>query len=207
MALGPSYGETPLEGEELDALLPAIRALLGENITKAAVFDLEQGVQEQVTERTLTAVLAGDISLDQLLTDAFVRELHRDLYADIWVWGGVQRIREINIGVAPEQISIQLRESLDTIRYRWANTFDWTPRVLGIAAHADVVRIHPFVDGNGRSTRLLADLIHFAAQPSGALEEYDWEVDKPRYIELLRQYDGHRDPTDLASFVPVRRID
>ncbi|MFF5083844.1 Fic family protein [Actinoplanes sp. NPDC000266] len=38
-----------------------------------------------------------------------------------------------------------------------------TPRELGIAAHAEIVRIRPFADGNGRSTRLLADLVFIAA--------------------------------------------
>jgi len=28
--------------------------------------------------------------------------------------------------------------------------------------------------------------------------QYDWELDKTRYIELLRAYDGHRDVADLA---------
>lgn len=36
------------------------------------------------------------------------------------------------------------------------------------------------------------------------LEQYDWELDKPRYIELLREYDAHRDPRDRAAFVAVR---
>ncbi|WP_251981929.1 Fic family protein [Mycobacterium tuberculosis] len=39
------------------------------------------------------------------------------------------------------------------------HTDDWTGRQLGIVVHADLVRIHPFTDGNGRTTRLLADLV------------------------------------------------
>lgn len=35
---------------------------------------------------------------------------------------------------------------------------------------------------------------------------YDWQLDKPRYIELLRQYDHHRDPRDLAIFIPVHAL-
>lgn len=61
--------------------------------------------------------------------------------------------------MAPERVAVELRTSMDTIRYRWEHTSDWTARELGIIVHAEVVRIHPFVDGNGRSTRLLADLV------------------------------------------------
>jgi hypothetical protein len=36
------------------------------------------------------------------------------------------------------------------------------------------------------------------------LEQYDWDLDKSRYIALLREYDTHRDPRDLAAFVDVQ---
>ncbi|MGV9615187.1 Fic family protein [Nocardia xishanensis] len=154
----------------------------------------------------MTAVIDGSLVLDNLLTDHFLRDLHRRLYGDIWQWAGVFRRRELNIGVAPEQIAVELRGSLETIHYRWQHADDWTPRQLGIAAHAETVRIHPFTDGNGRTTRLLADLVFTAAQDEGSLELYDWELDKRRYIELLRQYDRHRDPRELAAFIAVRPL-
>ncbi|MFT4136632.1 Fic family protein [Microbacterium sp.] len=73
---------------------------------------------------------------------------------------------------------------------------------LGIAVHAETVRVHPFVDGNGRSTRLL---VFFAAQPDDApIEEYDWVIDKGEYLRLLREHQVTRDPVPLAAFIPVR---
>jgi fido (protein-threonine AMPylation protein) len=66
---------------------------------------------------------------------------------------------------------------------------------------AETVRIHPFTDGNGRTTRLLADLVFTAAQDGETPELYDWEVDRRRYIDLLRKYDVHRDERELAAFV------
>jgi fido (protein-threonine AMPylation protein) len=69
--------------------------------------------------------------------------------------------------------------------------------------HAETVRIHPFIDGNGRTTRLLADLAFLAAQGDESVESYDWAVDKDRYIALLREYDRTRDPRPLATFIPV----
>ncbi|WP_455132710.1 hypothetical protein [Microbacterium aurum] len=47
-----------------------------------------------------------------------------------------------------------------------------------------------------------------AAQDAEAIAEtYDWDIDKRRYIALLRQYDLTRDPQPLAAFVPVQRLD
>jgi len=206
MRLTPGYGETPVPDDDLDSLLPSIRDLLGDRVSKAAIYDLEQGIQASVTEARLTEVLDGSLTIDGLLDDHFIRELHKQLYGDIWIWAGVFRKRELNIGVEPWQIATELRNSLATIRYRWEHTDDWSPRQLGIAAHAEAVRIHPFTDGNGRVTRLLADLVFVAAQDSETLEQYDWDVDKPRYIALLRQFDSHRDIRDLASFIAVVRL-
>jgi fido (protein-threonine AMPylation protein) len=104
-----------------------------------------------------------------------------------------------------EQVAVELRNAIDNIRHRWSQTNDWTPRELGMVVHAETVRVHPFADGNGRTTRLLADLAFIAAQ--GQAEYcYDWDVDKMRYIDLLRAFDVHRDARELAAFVGVQPI-
>lgn len=204
MSFDPGYGATPLPFEEIDALLPEVRATLPEPITMAAVYDLEQSVEEEVTEELLAAALSGELGLEELLTDYYLIELHRRLYGDIWQWAGKRRQYFYNIGVInSHEIPAEMRGAIDTIRYRWEHTNDWTPKELGIAVHAELVRIHPFVDGNGRSTRLFADLVFAAAQESEEVTLYDWRIDKPRYIALLRTYDEHRDPRELAAFVPT----
>jgi fido (protein-threonine AMPylation protein) len=206
MPLTPGYGETPLPHDELTALIPSVVEILDKPITKAAVYDLEQGVQDQVSEELLAAAIEGSLLLDELLNDYFLRDLHTSLYGDIWVWAGRFRQHEVNIGVAPEQIAVELRSCLDNIRFRWAHTNDWTARVLGITTHAETVRIHPYTDGNGRTTRLLADLTFIAAQNDAAWQ-YDWDVDKEEYIRLLRSFDIHRNAGELAAFVGVQSIE
>lgn len=137
----------------------------------------------------------------------FIRELHRRLYGDIWAWAGVYRLTEKSVGIDPVQIAVELRQSLDNLAYRWQHTDDWTARELGIAIHAETVRIHPFVDGNGRTTRLLANLVYFAAQESpDTVLTYDWDIAKRPYIDLLREYDQTRDPSRLAAFVSVMNV-
>ena len=203
-ALDPGYGETPLEPDEADALTSMARELLGDDLLRADVYDVEQSISDDVSFEFADAVIDGRVGLSDLLTDAFVRELHQRLYGDIWTWAGVYRRTEKSVGIDPVKIAVELRQSLETIAYRWEHTDDWSPRELGIAVHAEAVRIHPFVDGNGRMTRLLAGLVFFAAQDAGeVLFTYDWGVDKRPYIDLLREYDRSRDPVPLAAFVPV----
>ena len=87
----------------------------------------------------IAQIVDGALSLDDLLVDHFLRDLHGMLYRDIWTWAGRLRTSELNLGVAPEQIAVELRSSLDALRWRWEHTSDWTARVLGVAVHAETV--------------------------------------------------------------------
>lgn len=91
-------------------------------MTRAAVYDLEHGIQDQVAEELLTVALEGSLQPRELLTDYFLNDLHARLYGDIWTWADKWRTHDANIGVAHEQIAVHLRDSLGTILYRWDNT-------------------------------------------------------------------------------------
>ncbi|WP_374454252.1 hypothetical protein [Nocardioides sp.] len=143
MAFEPDYGETLVTEEERDALTDVARDLLDEPIRKADLFDLEQRIQTEVTDELLAKVGDGDLEVSEILTDHFVRDLHSRLYGLVWEWGGRQRARETNIGIAPERIAVEMRNSLDNLRWRWEHGTGVTPRWLGIAAHAALVHIHP----------------------------------------------------------------
>lgn len=97
---------------------------------------------------------------------------------------------------------------LEQLAWQWEHQEGLDARTLGIATHAALVRIHPFVDGNGRVTRLLADLVYLAGQ-SGAepIHAYDWEIDRPTDIRLLGEYDVTRNPRALAAFIPVINLE
>lgn len=203
MAFKPDYGETLLGEEERDALTSEARELLGDPVRKADLYDLEQQIQDGVAEELVGLVIDGVVSPSDLLTDHFMRELHGRLYGAVWEWGGRQRSRETNIGIAPDRIAVEFRNVLDDLRYQWEHRSGVTPRVLGIAAHAALVHIHPFVDGNGRVTRLLADLVFLAAQNDDLVLAYDWNIDRRSYIRLLGEYDMTRNPMPLVEFIPV----
>lgn len=208
MAFDPDYGETLVSDEDAVALTSAAREALGDPARKADLYDLEQQIQNEVADEWWDTLLNWDVRVRDLLTDHFVRELHRRLYAPVWTWGGRQRTLESNIGIAPAYIAVGMRNALDDLSFQWEHRTVTNARTLGIATHASLVRIHPFVDGNGRVTRLLADLVFLAAQTGlEPLLAYDWAVDRRTYIQLLREYDRTRDPTALAEFVPVISIE
>lgn len=115
MPLTPGYGETPLPHDELTALLPEVVEVLDKPVTRAAVYDLEQGLQDRLFDELMPSALDGSLPLNELLSDYFVRDLHARLFGPVWNWAGRWRRLELNIGVAPEQIAVELRNALDTI--------------------------------------------------------------------------------------------
>lgn len=206
--LDPDYGTTPLDFEELDALLPEAAESIGDPVTKAAVYELEQEYESAVREAFLPRAASGELPLADLLTDWSLRDLHARLYENLWSWAGTYRQRELSIGIDPTMIAVDLRATFGSLVYRWEHAGDWTAAHLALAAHAEAVRIHPFVDGNGRSTRLLADLVLLAATPDDEpAVVFDWDLDKALYIPALRRFDQARDPHELADLVNVELVD
>lgn len=61
----------------------------------------------QITE------LEGSLPRDELLHDSFVRDLHTRMLGLVWNWAGRWQRLELNNGIAPEQIAVELRNTLD----------------------------------------------------------------------------------------------
>jgi hypothetical protein len=62
------------------------------------------------------------------------------------------------------------------------------------------------LDGNGRTTRLLADLVFIAARDEETPLRYSWDLDKHQCITLFQAVDRHRHPRPLAAFIEVRAL-
>lgn len=125
MTLPPGYGETPIPDDEMQWLLPGIRELLGEPVTKAAVNDLEQAIQSDVAEQLPADVLAGTLALDELLSDRFC--VNCTIASTVSYGPGPDgyRLYELNIGVAPAQIAMDLHAALGNFQWRWHHTDRW----------------------------------------------------------------------------------
>lgn len=205
MGLNPGYGETPLEGDRIDALEPLVLDRYGRIPSKAELYDLETELLFIARTRLLESVDTARLSLDDILTTSFLVHLHEQLFGGIWTWAGSFRRTGLNIGVDPYLTSTALLTAFGNLGYQ-ASEMLLTARQLGVAVHAELVRIHPFSDGNGRVTRLMADLVFAAAQHRPHAQEYDWDLDKTEYIRLLRAYDLNRDPVPLSEFISVRTL-
>lgn len=92
------------------------------------------------------------------ITVEWLKQLHRDMFDEAWSWAGKFRQSSLNIGVDWHAIPEQVKMLADDIAY-WekdGNVFGQSVRI-----HHRLVKIHPFVNGNGRHARLAADIYLF----------------------------------------------
>lgn len=80
------------------------------------------------------------------------------MYKDVWIWAGIFRKTNKNIGVDKWQISIELKNLLDDINY-WATNDIYPPDEIAVRFKHRIFSIHCFPNGNGRHSRLMADII------------------------------------------------
>lgn len=188
-------GATPLDADERAALIPRHIATQGE---------LNEWELQNIIEGAQWA--AGRRGTD-ILSSEFVRDLHRRMLGKTWRWAGSFRTTEKNIGVAPEQIAVELRNLMDDVRYQLEH-HTFPIRELAARFHHRLVWIHPFANGNGRFARLMTDLL---LERNGE-QPFAWgnadlvaagEV-RDRYIAALRAADG-RDYGLLLEFVEIQQ--
>ena len=121
-------------------------------------------------------------------------DLHKALFKDVWAWAGTYRLTEKNIGVDPFTIPVELRNLLDDLA-AWIE-FDTYPATEAILRfHHKLVKIHPFPNGNGRFSRIYADIVaekYFGISPvawGGQDLDRITQIRKD-YIKALRVADG-----------------
>jgi len=96
-------------------------------------------------------------------------------------------------------ISQQMSELLD-----WYHSFSGHPIERAARLHADFVKIHPFVDGNGRTARLLMNL---DLMMSGYLPVVIKAVDRLTYYEALDKAHTEQNYDDFFALVARAETD
>jgi Fic-DOC domain mobile mystery protein B len=140
----------------------------------------------------------------EVATEAFLRALHTRMFGDVWKWAGTFRQTERNIGVAPYQIAMQLRQLFDDAQ-AWRDFGFYSLDEQAARLHHKLTFIHPFPNGNGRCSRVMADLF---LQLHGA-EPFSWGPAphgapvRQQYLAAIRQADTG-DMRQLLEFVRSR---
>lgn len=141
-------GQTPLDEDEIEGLL-----ILSVS-TRSELDEFEQLNIEKAYEW----LLKKTFTVEKVLTEEFVKELHRKMYSDIWKWAGDFRTTEKSIGCDPVVISIELKNLIDDAKY-WIENKMFSDDEVSIRFSHRIVKIHCFSNGNGRHSRMITDLL------------------------------------------------
>lgn len=139
-----------------------------------------------------------------LLTEKFVKDLHRRMLGDVWRWAGRFRTGEKNLGIPFFEIPTGISQLLEDAK-AWVEHKAYAPDEIAVRFSHRLVQIHPFPNGNGRHSRLMADLIVMSLGG----ERFSWgstnlqQADdvRRRYIEALQAADQH----DIAPLLIFAR--
>lgn len=178
---GEDEANTPLEAEEREQLIPTY-------ITTRA--ELNEAEQVNITRASLWLRRARNVDV---LDDAFLRDLHKRMFGEVWKWAGQYRRTPRNIGIDAYRIPMAVRELVQDARY-WVDNGTFPPDEIAIRFSHRLVSIHPFPNGNGRHSRLVADLLAMElGQPRftwGRANLVDPGETRRAYVAALRAADG-----------------
>lgn len=94
--------------------------------------------------------------------------LHKEMFGDVWDWAGKVRQTELSIGVKAYKVSTELKKLVDDFAF-WDQNCSFDVVEIAARLHHRAVHIHPFLNGNGRWSRMLANIYlkQNGLQPTG----------------------------------------
>jgi Fic-DOC domain mobile mystery protein B len=182
---------TPLTPDEKQDLIPA-------HITYRS--ELNEAEQENI-------VRAQEWAFGRrrdLLSENFIKELHKRMLGEVWRWAGRYRTGEKNIGVPFYEVPVAVQQLLaDTKAQIDSNAY--SPDEIAVRFSHRLVQIHPFPNGNGRLSRLMADLLVMNLGGKrfswGSANLKETGTVRQRYIDAVKAADNH----DIAPLLRFAR--
>jgi Fic-DOC domain mobile mystery protein B len=174
-------GNTPLSPEELADLIPNLATK--EELNEWERENILRGREWAVGDRT---------SPTDMVSDEYVRKLHKKMFDETWKWAGDYRHTEKNVGGSVHEIRERLMALFGDTRY-WIENGTYLPDEIAVRFHHRLVFIHPFPNGNGRHARLIADIIAMklgrSALTWGSAKLVKQGEARATYLEAIRAAD------------------
>jgi Fic family protein len=205
--LAEAYATTHIEGTEL-TLEQAEAAWAGRKVAGARADD----VRELLNYRAAFELVSGYLSNAKPITEALIREIHKRLvdgvrggegqpgaYRKVQNYVANSRTRAIIYTPPPPgEVPAQMRTLLQWL----GRDTEIHPVLVAGIAQFQLVHVHPFVDGNGRTSRLLSTLCLYRAgydfKRLFTLSDY-YDRDRPRFYKAIQ---GARDAgMDLTGWL------
>jgi Fic-DOC domain mobile mystery protein B len=189
-------GQTPLDEDEKEGLLlPSVT-------TREELNEVEQRNIEEAIRWTIG--VRRKFSPEKMLTEPFVLEIHQRMFGEVWKWAGTFRRTNKNIGVDKYSIPLELRALMDDCKF-WIIHHTFPADEIALRFKHRLVSIHCFANGNGRHSRLMADIIaekllNRAIFTWGSVNLIHSSAFRSNYLTALREADnGNYEPLLLFA--------
>jgi Fic family protein len=178
--------------------------------------DILAGEKDKKEVQNYVDVLGYIDSLEEsnAIAEEIFLEIHRLTVNDILPAASAGNYRKVRVVVGnpktgkitysppgPEEVPFLTRSLLEWLNS--AEALDLMPAVQAGIAHYEIARIHPFLDGNGRTARALSTLIltkrGFNTKKFFALEEY-YNEDRQAYYSALADADEKGELTGWLEY-------
>ena len=161
---------------------------------------------KNITQATLKYLsLVPDTKLASFDFEWFLT-LHKDMFGDVWKWTGKLRQVELSIGVKAYLVSTEMKKLVDDLAF-WEQNRIFDVIEIASRVHHRAVQIHPFLNGNGRWARMLANIY----LKQNGLQPTKWNenllskenLHRDDYIKALKKADAgdYRDLIELQSYI------
>lgn len=141
----PIPGQTPLD--DLSGLkVKSIRTTSQLNAAEAE--NIRKAMFKYLAARPTSRSARFDVS--------WICRLHIEMFGDVWAWAGSFRRHETNIGCRPFEIESRLHNLLEDLKAWQASGMPLLEQAVRL--HHIAVQIHPFPNGNGRWSRMVANI-------------------------------------------------
>lgn len=190
-----AHNSTAIEGNTLSLI--ETKVLLEDEISVGNKSLRE--IYEVVNHNKAFSYVKKCISDNKSLDENIVKDIHSILMENILI-GGVYRNIEVRITgakhkpPAPSEMYYQIKEFFSNMNSK----SDLNPIELAAWTHAEFVKIHPFVDGNGRTSRLI---MNYQLMRNGFLPVSVNKEDRLEYFNYLEEYAVNGSLSPFIDFV------
>lgn len=140
-------GSTPLDHDQIKGIRFSHLTTMGE-LDELEDINIQKGLEWLNHQKT-----------DDYLSMEFLCKLHEKLFGDVWKWAGKFRTVEVNISkYRPYDIGPQLKNFFEDVKL-WIDHGKMSWDEISAEMHHRLVSIHPFPNGNGRTTRIFTEYV------------------------------------------------
>ncbi len=153
-----------------------------------------------INEHEAKGIAASELFVFQLdseteISTQLLLEIHSIAFSELYDWAGSWRTTTVTVGQLtppePSKVLQLMYQFTDNLNFKIHNAFTQKDHIDCLTfAHYEFIRIHPFNNGNGRTGRILMNIValKFGYKP---LELYHREGDSRKtYIDAMKLADN-----------------